>query len=198
MKTQISSLEFSHFPVMLSEVIKVSSPSKGGFFVDCTFGGGGYSSEFLKFSKTKVIGIDRDPSVITIAKKIEKKFKKRFKFYQLKFSQIDQILKHKVDTVVFDLGISSIQLNNLERGFSFRSDKKLDMTMGLTDLSAEKVVNNLNESQLRLIIRTLGEEKDASNIAKNIIKSRLEKRITTVDQLVKVIEKSKKKIFIPR
>ena len=195
MKTQISSLEFSHFPVMLSEVIKVSSPSKGGFFVDCTFGGGGYSSEFLKFSKTKVIGIDRDPSVITIAKKIEKKFKKRFKFYQLKFSQIDQILKHKVDTVVFDLGISSIQLNNLERGFSFRSDKKLDMTMGLTDLSAEKVVNNLNESQLRLIIRTLGEEKDASNIAKNIIKSRLEKRITTVDQLVKVIEKSKKKNF---
>ena len=73
MKTQISSLEFSHFPVMLSEVIKVSSPSKGGFFVDCTFGGGGYSSEFLKFSKTKVIGIDRDPSVITIAKKNRKK-----------------------------------------------------------------------------------------------------------------------------
>ena len=71
MKPQTTSLEFSHFPVMLSEVIKVSSPSKGGYFVDCTFWGGVYSREFLKFSKTKVIGIDRDPSVTTIAKKIE-------------------------------------------------------------------------------------------------------------------------------
>jgi len=195
MKSQTPSLELSHFPVMLSEVIKVSTPSKGGFFVDCTFGGGGYSSEFLKFSKTKVVGIDRDPSVISIAKKIEKKFKTRFKFYQSKFSQIDQIINHKVDTIVFDLGISSIQLNNLNRGFSFKSNKKLDMTMGLSDLSAEKVINDLNENQLKLIIRVLGEEKDASRIARNIVKARLEKRITKVDELVKIIKKSKKRNF---
>lgn len=195
MKSQISSLEFSHFPVMLSEVIKFSTPSKGGFFVDCTFGGGGYSIEFLKFSRTKVVGIDRDPSVISIAKKIEKKFKTRFKFYQSKFSQIDQIVNNKVDTIVFDLGISSIQLNNLNRGFSFKSNKKLDMTMGLSDLSAEKVINNLNENQLNLIIRILGEEKDASRIARNIVKARSEKRITRVDELVKIIEKSKKRNF---
>ena len=132
MKSQTPSLELSHFPVMLSEIIKISTPSKGGFFVDCTFGGGGYSTEFLKFSKTKVVGIDRDPSVISIAKKIEKKFKTRFKFYQSKFSQIDQIINHKVDTIVFDLGISSIQLNNLNRGFSFKSNKKLDMTMDIS------------------------------------------------------------------
>ena len=193
MKSQISSLEFSHFPVMLSEVIKFSTPSKGGFFVDCTFGGGGYSIEFLKFSRTKVVGIDRDPSVIS--KKIEKKFKTRFKFYQSKFSQIDQIVNNKVDTIVFDLGISSIQLNNLNRGFSFKSNKKLDMTMGLSDLSAEKVINNLNENQLKLIIRILGEEKDASRIARNIVKARSEKRITRVDELVKIIEKSKKRNF---
>ena len=195
MKSQTPSLEFSHYPVMLSEVIKVSTPSKGGFFVDCTFGGGGYSSEFLKFPKTKVIGIDRDPSVILIAKKIEKKFKKRFKFYQSKFSELDQIVNQKVDTIVFDLGISSIQLNNLNRGFSFKSNKKLDMTMGLSDLSAENVVNNLNENQLKLIIKILGEEKDASRIAGNIVKARLEKRITRVDELVKIIEKSKKRNF---
>ena len=195
MKSQTPSLEFSHYPVMLSEVIKVSTPSKGGFFVDCTFGGGGYSSEFLKFPKTKVIGIDRDPSVILIAKKIEKKFKKRFKFYQSKFSELDQIVNQKVDTIVFDLGISSIQLNNLNRGFSFKSNKKLDMTMGLSDLSAEKAINNLNENQLKLIIRILGEEKDASRIAKNIVKTRLKKRITRVDELVKIIEKSKKRNF---
>ena len=74
MKTQTSSLEFSHFPVMLSEVIKISSPSEGGLFVDCTFGGGGYSKEFLKFPKTKVVGIDRDISVLSTAKDLERKF----------------------------------------------------------------------------------------------------------------------------
>ena len=93
MNTQKSSLEFQHFPVMLSEVIKFSSPSKGGIFLDCTFGGGGYSKALLKYSKTKVVGIDRDSAVKTIAEKLEKKYQKRFKFHQLKFSQIDKIIK---------------------------------------------------------------------------------------------------------
>ena len=195
MNTQKSSLEFSHFPVMLSEVIKVSSPTEGGLFVDCTFGGGGYTSNLLKFPKTTVIGLDRDPSVISIAKKIEKKFQSRFKFYQLKFSQIDQILKNNVDTIIFDLGLSSIQLNNLKRGFSFKSKDKLDMTMGISDLSSQDAINNLSEIDLKLIIKILGEENEASNIAKNIVKARLEKKITRVDELVKIIEKSKKKNF---
>ena len=195
MNTQKSSLEFSHFPVMLSEVIKVSSPTEGGLFVDCTFGGGGYTSNLLKFPKTTVIGLDRDPSVISIAKKIEKKFQSRFKFYQLKFSQIDQILKNNVDTIIFDLGLSSIQLNNLKRGFSFKSKDKLDMTMGISDLSAQDAINNLSEIDLKLIIKILGEENEASIIAKNIVKARLEKKITRVDELVKIIEKSKKKNF---
>ena len=73
MKNQTSSLEFSHFPVMLSEIIKISSPSKGGTFVDCTFGGGGYSKAILQFPDTKVIALDRDKSVISIANKLEKK-----------------------------------------------------------------------------------------------------------------------------
>ena len=195
MNSKTSSLEFSHFPVMLSEVIKVSSPTEGGLFVDCTFGGGGYTSNLLKFPKTTVIGLDRDPSVISIAKKIEKKFQSRFKFYQLKFSQIDQILKNNVDTIIFDLGLSSIQLNNLKRGFSFKSKDKLDMTMGISDLSAQDAINNLSEIDLKLIIKILGEENEASNIAKNIVKARLEKKITRVDELVKIIEKSKKKNF---
>ncbi len=195
MNTQKSSLEFSHFPVMLSEVIKISSPTEGGIFVDCTFGGGGYTSNLLKFPKTTVIGLDRDPSVISIAKKIEKKFKSRFKFYQLKFSQINQILKSNVDTIIFDLGLSSIQLNNLKRGFSFKSKDKLDMTMGISDLSAQDAINNLSEIDLKLIIKILGEENEASKIAKNIVKARLEKKITRVDELVKIIEKSKKKNY---
>ncbi len=196
MKTQKSSLELSHFPVMLSEVIEVSAPSKGGLFLDCTFGGGGYSSKLLQYPKTKVIGLDQDPSVFSIAKKLEKKFSNRFNFYQIKFSKINSVLKECVDTIIFDLGLSSIQLNNFERGFSFKSKDKLDMNMGMSDISAQKAINNLSENQLRLIIKILGEEKEASIIAKNIVKARLEKKITRVDELVNIIEKSKKKKFL--
>ena len=196
MKNQTTSLEFSHFPVMLSEIIDISSPSKGGFFVDCTFGGGGYTREILKFPNTRVIGFDRDASVLSIAKKLKKRFKKRFKFYQLRFSQIDKILNNdQVDTIIFDLGLSSIQLKDSKRGFSFKSKDNLDMSMGLTDISAQQVINNLSEKQLKLIIKILGEEKEASKIAKNIVRARSEKRITRVDQLVAIIEKSKKKNF---
>ena len=196
MKNLTTSLEFSHFPVMLSEIIEISSPSKGGFFVDCTFGGGGYTKELLKFPNTRVIGLDRDASVSSIAKKLKDKFKERFKFYQLRFSQIDKILnKNEADAIIFDLGLSSIQLNDFKRGFSFKSKDNLDMTMGLSNISAQEVVNNLSEPQLKSIIKILGEEKEASTIAKNIVKARTEKKITRVDQLVKIIEKSKKKIF---
>ena len=195
MKTLISSLEFSHFPVMLSEVIKILSPIKGGLFVDCTFGGGGYSKALLKFPNVKVIALDRDEKVLSIASKLEKKFHSRFQFYQIKFSQIDKILNKHVDGIIFDLGISSIQLNDMQRGFSFKSKDKLDMTMGLSNISAQDAVNNLSENELKLIIKILGEEKEAAKIAKNIVKVRSEKKITRVDELVKIIEKSKKKNF---
>ncbi len=195
MKTQISSLETSHFPVMLSEIIQFSTPNKGGVYVDCTFGGGGYSKALLKFKRVKVIGVDRDKAVESIAKKFQNKFKDRFTFYRIKFSQIDTIINYGVDTFIFDLGLSSIQLHDLKRGFSFKSKDNLDMSMGLSDLSAQEAINNLSESQLKLIIRILGEEKEASKIAKNIVKARLEKKITKVDELVKIIEKSKKRNF---
>ncbi len=195
MKTQNSSLELSHFPVMLSEVINISSPQKGGLFIDCTFGGGGYSKALLNFPKTKVIGLDRDKSVSIIAKGLEKKFKNRFKFYQTKFSQINSIFKDYADVIIFDLGLSSIQLKDLKRGFSFKSKENLDMMMGLSNTSAKEVINNLSEKQLKTIIRVLGEEKEASKIAKNIVIARTEKKITKVDELVKIIEKSKRKNF---
>ena len=130
MINQTSSLEFSHFPVMLNEVIKISTPSKGGSFIDCTFGGGGYTKEILKFPKTIVRALDRDNKVLPTAIDLEKKFLERFKFFHLKFSEIDTIIDENVDVVIFDLGLSSIQLDDLERGFSFNSKNKLDMTMG--------------------------------------------------------------------
>ena len=195
MRTLLPSLEFSHFPVMLSEVIKILSPSKGGLFVDCTFGGGGYSKALLKFPGVKVIALDRDEKVLSIASRLEKKFHSRFQFYQIKFSQIDKILNDHVDGIIFDLGISSLQLNDMNRGFSFKSKDKLDMTMGLSNISAQDAINNLSENDLKLIIKILGEEKEAAKIAKNIVKVRSKKKITRVDELVKIIEKSKKKNF---
>ena len=195
MNNQPLSLESYHFPVMLNEIIKISSPSNGGNYIDCTFGGGGYSKQLLKFPNTIVKGLDRDKAVNLVAKKLEKKFPKRFKFHQIKFSQLDTVSKEFVDIVIFDLGLSSIQLKDLDRGFSFKSTKNLDMSMGLSKISAQDVINNLSELNLKLIIKILGEEKEASRIAKNIVKFRSEKKITKVHELVKIIVKSKKKNF---
>ena len=194
MITPTSSPEYPHFPVMLDEVIKICAPSKGGIYIDCTFGGGGYSKKLLKFPKTKVIALDRDAFIIKISKDLEKKYPNRFLFHQKRFSKVNTVVKNQsVDAVVFDLGLSSIQLKNLKRGFSFNSKDKLDMSMGLAVTSAEEVVNNFSEQTLKSIIKILGEEKEASRIARNIIKTRLIKKITRVDELVSIIEKSKKK-----
>ena len=195
MNNQTSSLEFPHFPVMLNEVLKISSPSNRQKFIDCTFGGGGFSKEILKFSKTNVLAIDRDKKVFLEAKKLEKKYPKRFKFYQLKFSQLESISIDNVDVVIFDLGLSSIQLDNFDRGFSFKSNKKLNMTMGLNEISALDAINNLSELDLKRVIKILGNEKEATKIAKNIVNYRNTKKIKNTNELVKIIEKSKKKNY---
>jgi 16S rRNA (cytosine1402-N4)-methyltransferase len=195
MNNHTSSLELSHFPVMLNEVIKIISSPKGGKFIDCTFGGGGYSAEILKHSKTYVMALDRDLSTLTKAKELKFKFSRRFKFHQKKFSQVDNISKDFFDAVIFDLGLSSMQLDDLDRGFSFKSNKKLNMTMGLNEISALDAVNNLSEIDLRAVIKILGDEKEAFKIAKNIVKHRRNKKITNTDDLVQIIEKSKKKNF---
>ena len=196
MLNQTTLLESSHFPVMLDEVIKICSPCNGSNYFDCTFGGGSYSKEILKFPKTKVVALDRDKFVLNNAKELEKKNPNRFSFYQNKFSELDSVTKNQeADIIIFDLGLSSIQLNNLDRGFSFKSKKSLDMSMGLTSLSAEQVINEYSEQKLKLIISILGEEKEASRIVKNIMKARSIKKIKKVDELVSIIEKSKKKNY---
>ena len=165
-------------------------------FLDCTFGGGGYSKEILKFNNTNVLAIDRDEKILSIAKEIKKKFPKRFQFYQKKFSELNDLSHDKVDVVIFDLGISSIQLDDLTRGFSFNSEKELNMAMGLNKITAMEAVNNLGELDLKLIIKVLGDEKEASRIAKNIIQFRSEKKIIQTSDLVKIIKKSKKKNYL--
>ena len=126
MNYSTTSLATPHVPVMLEEVIKICSPSKGGIFLDCTFGGGGYSKELLKFSNTKVVALDRDTSVDKNAEKFKKKYPSQFSFFNEKFSNIDKIVGKdtRPDAIIFDLGLSMIQLMDYSRGFSFKSKKK--------------------------------------------------------------------------
>tara|TARA_B110001452_G_C15225978_1_gene424901 strand:+ start:1175 stop:2188 length:1014 start_codon:yes stop_codon:yes gene_type:complete len=191
-----TSLEFSHFPVLLNEIVKLCQTKQGGNFLDCTFGGGGYSKEILKIPNTKVTALDRDLFVSKFAKKLKKKYPKRFNFYTEKFSNLESTIKNQTfDVIIFDLGVSSFQIKDYSRGFSFKSNDKLDMCMGLSSLSAEYVINNFDEQDLKLIIKVFGDEKEASKIAKNIIIQRAINKISRVKELVKIIELSKKKDF---
>jgi 16S rRNA (cytosine1402-N4)-methyltransferase len=195
MKLPHTSLEGKHLPVMVDEVLKICNPKNGGNFMDCTFGAGGYSKELLKFQETKVVALDRDKHVIELANKLKSDFKSRFVFYNKRFSNLDLISTHKFDAVIFDLGLSSIQLDDLSRGFSFKSLSELDMSMGLTEISAKKVLNTYSSQDLRDIIKIFGEEEEALKISKNIVKERTKKIINTTDELVKIIKKSKKKNY---
>ncbi len=196
MITPTSLPELSHFPVMLEEVIKICSPKKNDILIDCTFGGGGFSKKFLKSSNAKVIAIDRDKFILKISKELKKKYPDRFNFHLKKFSEVNKILTNKfADFIIFDLGLSSIQLDNLNRGFSYNSKDTIDMSMGLTNISAVEVINSFSEQKIKSILKVLGEEHEASRIAKNIIKTRTIKKITKVDHLVEIIKKSKKNLY---
>ncbi len=163
--------------------------------MDCTFGAGGYSKELLKFKETKVVAFDRDSHVIETANKLNNKFQSRFTFYNKRFSELDFVSTNKFDAVIFDLGLSSLQLDDLSRGFSFKSKNELNMSMGQSERSAKKIINSYSVQDLKDILKTFGEEEEASRIAKNIIKERTLSPINTTDELVKIIKKSKKRNY---
>ena len=188
-------MEKKHFPVMLEEVLNVCSPHKGGKYLDCTFGGGSYSEGILNFPDTNVIALDRDKTVINIAETFKKKFKSRFEFFHNKFSSIDKISEDNFDAIIFDLGVSSFQFDDMKRSFSFKSTNRLDMSMGLSENNAFNVINFTSAENLKNIIKILGEEKEASKIVKNIIRERKIKKIETANELAKIILQSKKKDY---
>ncbi len=183
-----------HYPVLLNEIIRVITPQRGGTFIDCTFGQGGYAQEILKYKKSKVIGIDRDIDSETIGKKIKNKFPKRFLFKNLRFGNLSNLkLKNEdVKGIVFDLGYSFTQIKDPHKGLSFKSTGDLNMKMGLNDFSANEVINKLEDKELEKIFKYFGDEKEAKFISKNIVKERLSKKIDT-QNLVSIIEKSKRK-----
>ena len=186
-----------HYPVMVEKVMEICRPEKGGIFVDCTFGAGGYSKAILSFPNTKVIALDRDDYTRKYAKVIKEKYKNRFAFHNLKFSELYDIIPKntKIDSVIFDLGLSSLQISDLKRGFSFNSKGRADMRMGLNSVSAQEVLNNGDFKTLRDIFKFFGEEKEASTIALNITKCRKKKIIKSIPDLVEIVKKSKKKDF---
>ena len=183
-----------HYPVLLNELISIITPQHGGTFIDCTFGQGGYSSEILKYNKTKVIALDRDLASTKKADEISKKFENRFIFRNKKFSQLDNLkLKSEpIRGVIFDLGFSFTQIKDPSKGLSFYSKGDLNMKMGINNFSAKDVINKLDSKELEKIFKFFGEEKEAKKIAINIIKERKKKEIDT-QKLVKIITESKKK-----
>jgi len=186
-----------HFPVLLNEIISILTPHYGGTFIDCTFGQGGYSKKILENNKNKIFAIDRDIESVKVANQIKKKYQNRFKFENKKFSEILDLGKNINDLkgIIFDLGFSTNQIKDPEKGLSFNNKGKLNMKMGLNSISANEIINNLGEKELTKIFRVFGEENSGKNISKKINSFRKKKNIQTED-LVNIINSvKKKKIF---
>ena len=185
--------EMRHIPVMLDEVIKYLAPKPSEVFVDGTFGAGGYSTAILNLG-ANVIAIDRDPDAIADGADLVARFDGRLKLLPGKFSQMDVLVAEAgadlVDGVVLDVGVSSMQINEDERGFSFLHDGPLDMRMAQTGPSAADLVNNLERANLTRIIGILGEERHASRVSKAIIERREVEPFSRTLDLAKVVEKA--------
>ena len=183
--------EKKHFPVLLSKLTNIISPLYGGTFIDCTFGVGGYSNEILKDKRNNIIAIDRDISTIEYANLLKKKYGGRFQFKNIKFSQIINLNAKNLKGIIFDLGYSLTQINDNEKGISFNSKGKLNMRMGLNNISAHDVINYMKEESLNKIFKYFGNEEKSKFITKKIIQKRQSKEIQTQD-LVAIIDSVKK------
>ena len=189
-------MEFKHIPVLLNECIEGLNINPDGIYVDGTLGGAGHSSQIIKklSSKGILIGIDRDEEALKAAKEKLKNYN-NVKYVHGNHDDIKQILSEmnidKVDGILLDLGVSSYQLDERNRGFSYMADAQLDMRMDKTsNLTAKELVNNYSESELARIISEYGEERFAKKIANNICKLRKEKEIETTKELSDIIEKT--------
>lgn len=189
---------FIHNSVLMKETLKGLNVRDNLTYVDTTFGFGGISKNILQKSQCKLIALDRDPDVVTKAGELLELYKSRFQFIFGKFGNLNEYLKKKninfiSGGIVADLGVSSMQLDNPERGFSFNQNAPLDMRMSKEGLSAKEVINTLSEEKLSKIFWEYGEEKNSRKIARNIIENRKNKTISTTFDLVKIINKSNKK-----
>ncbi len=190
-------MDFKHISVLLDETIDGLNINPDGIYVDGTLGGGGHSYHICQklSSKGRLIGIDQDGEALQAAKERLKEFEDKITLVRSNYCEIDTILKDlnvpKVDGIILDLGVSSYQLDNLERGFSYKSDAPLDMRMDQRQvITAADVVNEYSENELFKIIRDYGEDKFAKNIAKHICLARNEKPIETTGELSEIIKRA--------
>lgn len=185
---------FVHKSVLLKESISGLSPREDGVYIDATAGGGGHSSEILKHLKSGIlISLDQDPDAICALKQRFKGIKNSI-VKESNFSDVRKVMQSlniaKVDGILFDLGVSSHQLDTPERGFSYHSEALLDMRMSQSGISAEDVVNDFSEAELSKIIYDFGEEKFSKRIAGAIAQKRKEERIKTTTHLAEIIKEA--------
>jgi len=180
-----------HVPVMISEVLEALRPFNDGLFVDGTFGQGGYSEAILKAAGATVIGIDCDPAAVTFGKILARKYRQRLKILEGRFGDVEKLIKSHgifgVDGITLDLGVSSMQLDTPNRGFSFRTDGPLDMRMSNEGATAADLIKNTSERELSYIIHKFGEERQARRIAKAITEYRGRSPIRRTTQLAEII-----------
>ena len=180
-----------HIPVMLSEVVAALDPKDGDIVVDGTFGAGGYSQAILASADCKVVAIDRDPDALRLSGALADKYPGRFLAVLGRFSEMETIAASEgftaVDGVVLDLGVSSMQLDSADRGFSFRFDGPLDMRMSGEGANAADIVNSASERDLADIIFTLGEERHSRAVARAIVKARQEAPLATTRALAETV-----------
>ncbi len=183
--------ELSHEPVMLKEVREILCPKDGGVYLDCTFGFGGYSKMILSSSNCQLVAIDRDPNVKIYANQLINDYPSKMKFIQTDFaSSFSKIDSLKFDGIVMDLGISSMQVDSPERGFSFTHDGPLDMRMSGSGTSAMDFINNAEEQEIADIIYKYGDETFSRKIAKRIIEQRKLESISNTLRLANIIRNS--------
>ena len=184
-----------HIPVLLSEVIASLRPVDGGTYIDATFGAGGYTRAILEAAACNVLALDRDPSAILGASALREEFGDRLTLLQSRFSELDLVAGEQdvtpVDGIVLDIGVSSMQLDQPERGFSFQADGPLDMRMSSSGRSAADIVNETDEEDLARILYMLGEERRSRVIARLIAKARVEDGpITTTRALAELVTRA--------
>ena len=177
-----------HYPVMLPEVLAALDMQDGQICVDGTFGNGGYSEAIINSANCNVIGLDRDKNVAPRAHELASIYNGRFDLIETPFSKMDEIDLPKVDAVVLDIGVSSMQLDEAERGFSFMRNGPLDMRMGGQGPSAADAVMHLSADELTQIFRSYGEEKRAKFAANKIIEAREQGVIDTTLALADILE----------
>ena len=176
-----------HIPVMLKEVLENLAPRDGGLYVDATFGNGGYSEAILKAASCRVIAIDRDPNVKARADELKTLYGSRFEFRAGQFGDFADLIPEVVDGAVFDIGVSSMQLDQSERGFSFSKEAPLDMRMSCSGETAADLINTLSERELANLIYKYGEERKSRQIAAKIAAYRKNKEISTTKELAEII-----------